>query len=286
MPTLDQISSRLQFAEFKKHDLRKVFEDLQSHSSSLASLTLQWEELQTHFDAVQSAIEQNFERLKSKEIQLLSLEIALDRRAKELELKEWELNRPIVPSRVKSESLEDGIDRSSSDANLRFCVTMDGRNLQLFLNENASNHGRMRNEVFAALLMSADPAKLVLDAMVGFYPPHLKNGEVEFEGAIVRRSCVLLLEQLARVGPPISPKVREAAARLAQEWKANMGLEVGNSLEILGFLWLLGAYRLTSEFDNSELLKLFENVVQHGQANGLAHTLGLTYRSAGEFSET
>lgn len=286
MSALDQISSKLQFAESKKHDLKKAFEDLQSHSSSLASLTLQWEDLQTHFDLVQSSIELQFERLKSKEIQLRSLEIALDRRAKELELKEWQLNRPIVPSGVKSEPLEDvpvnnGIDRFSSNANLRFCVTMDGRNLQLFLNENADNHGRMGNEVFAALRMSADPAKLVLDAMEGFYPPHLKNGVVEFEGAVVRRSCVLLLEQLTRVGPPIRPQVREEAARLAHEWKAKMGVEVGDSLEVLGFLWLLGAYRLTSDFDKNEILKHFENVVQHRQANELARALGLTDSSAG-----
>ena len=288
MSTLDQISSNLQFAEAKKHDLKKSFKDLQSHSSSVASLTLQWEELHKHFDSIQSSIERQFERLESKELQLRTLEIALDRRAKELELKEWQLSRPVIQSRVKSEPPEDvpvnsGINRSSWNATLRFYVTMDGRNLQLFLNKNACNHGKMGNEVFAALRMSADPAKLVLDAMEGFYPPHLKDGVVEFEGATVRRSCVLLLEQLTRVGPPITPQVREDAARLAHEWKAKMGVEVGDSLELLGFLWLLVAYELTSDFDKNEIQKLFKDVIQHIEANELGRALGLTNLGAGEF---
>lgn len=290
MSALDQISSNLRLGEAMRNDLKKAFEDIQSHSSTLASLTIQWEDLQTHFHFVQSSIERQFERLACKEMQLRSLEIALDRRAKELELKEWQLNRPVIQSRVKSEPLENvpvdnEIDRSSLHATLRFYVTMDGRNLQLFLNKNASNHGKMGNEVFAALRMSADPAKLVLDAMEGFYPPHLKNGAVEFEGATVRRSCVLLLEQLTRVGPPVTPQVKEDAAKLAHEWKAKMGEEVGDSLELLGFLWLLGVYGLSHYFDKNDIMKLFQNVVQHRQANELARALGLGLvgSGAGEF---
>lgn len=39
----------------------------------------------------------------------------------------------------------------------------------------------MRVEVAAALRLSSDPAKLVLDAMEGFYPLHLKKGDAEFD---------------------------------------------------------------------------------------------------------
>ncbi|KAK2977373.1 hypothetical protein RJ640_013352 [Escallonia rubra] len=47
---------------------------------------------------------------------------------------------------------------------------MDGNRLPIYLNDSPSD------DVFKALRLSLEPAKLVLDAMEGFYPPHLKNG--------------------------------------------------------------------------------------------------------------
>ena len=53
-------------------------------------------------------------------------------------------------------------------------VTMNGKALQLFLNERAEEHESMCDEVFKAFQLSLDPTKLVLDAIEG----HVKGKEM------------------------------------------------------------------------------------------------------------
>lgn len=55
--------------------------------------------------------------------------------------------------------------------------TMDGRTLQIFLNEHTNKLDSLFDDVLKSLQLSRNPAQLVLDAMEGFYPPHLMNGE-------------------------------------------------------------------------------------------------------------
>ncbi|XP_039056928.1 FRIGIDA-like protein 5 [Hibiscus syriacus] len=102
----------------------------------------------------------------------------------------------------------------SSRAHLWFCVNTDGKNLQMFLNEHWTDQCSIGTEVVMSLQRSADPAKLVLEAMEGFYPPHLCKGDREFEGKVARRS-ILLLEHLMELSPEIDPHVREKAMILA-----------------------------------------------------------------------
>ena len=85
-----------------------------------------------------------------------------------------------LQTQVNTEPLEDFLvndvdNNSSSSASHRFCATMGGKSLQIFLNERWKERDLMRDEVAAALRLSSDPAKLVLDAMEGFYPPHLNK---------------------------------------------------------------------------------------------------------------
>ncbi|KAG8478907.1 hypothetical protein CXB51_028759 [Gossypium anomalum] len=123
----------------------------------------------------------------------------------------------------------------SSPAHLRFCVSMDGKDLQMFLNGRWKEHGLIGNEVAMALKLSGDPAKLVLDAMEGFYPPHLSKGDIDFEGDVARRSCILLLEQLMKLSPEIKPNVRKEAVKLAFDWITKMRVESGHELEVNEF---------------------------------------------------
>ncbi|KAK3023628.1 hypothetical protein RJ639_043896 [Escallonia herrerae] len=227
-------------------------------------------------DSVKKFSSQRFKEFWVMKKKLISDEKLLEERVKELEIKEKDLEMRVLNAPVKIEPLEEMPLHDYAD--IIFCITMGAKDLQIFLNERARDHDTMSDEVFRALRFSLDPAKLILDAMQGFYPPHLKKGDVEFEGSVVRRSCILLLEQLMRMSPEIQPRVKEEALKLAEEWKAKMRVRAENSLEVLGFLHLLAAYGLTSAFDSDELSSLFETVAEHSQSLELCRLLLSTDR--------
>ncbi|KAJ6737493.1 FRIGIDA-LIKE PROTEIN [Salix viminalis] len=201
--------------------------------------------------------------LKGKQIEEVQLrEKKLEERLREVELenkkcleriKDFELKEKQLfdasNARVKSETVD-----CSLDANLHFSVKMDGKALQIFLNKGCKDDEKMKNEVSIALRLSSDPAKLVLDAMEGFYPPHLREGDVEFKEVVVKRSCNLLLEQLMKISPTIKPHVRKEATKLAFLWMTKMTLDNQHCLDVLGFFSLLASYGLASAFDSDELI--------------------------------
>ena len=76
--------------------------------------------------------------------------------------------------------------------------------LPLFLDESSKDHRTTSSEFCRALRLSLDPAKVVLDAMLGSYPSYLKKGVGEFEVGLVR-SSILLLEQVMGISPRIQP---------------------------------------------------------------------------------
>ncbi|XP_042011656.1 trichohyalin-like isoform X2 [Salvia splendens] len=150
---------------------------------------------------------------------------------------------------------------------LKFMVRMDGKTLQMFLNDREKEFDSMVDEIFKVLHLSSDPAKLVLDAMAGFYPPRLREEDVEYN---VRRTCIILLGQLIKLSPTIRPHVREEAIELATSWKSQLKAASQNakSQEVLGFLCLLSAFDLASYFDVDDLSS-FLMVGQYKEALGL-----------------
>ncbi|KAI8570023.1 hypothetical protein RHMOL_Rhmol01G0001100 [Rhododendron molle] len=247
--------------------------------------------IEKELHSVKNFISQSFEDVRSKNKQLKLDQQLIEERSKELELKEKQIDERSkelelkkkqfggTESNVKVEQVEgmpvDNVSKCSS-ADTQSVVKMDGRSLQLFLNERSNDHESMSSEVYRALRLSLDPAKLVLDAVEGFYPPHLKKGDAVFEKDVVRRSCILLLEQLMKIAPQIHPYVKGKALKLAGEWKEKMGVVASNTLEELGFMQLLASYKLASGFDTDELLKIFMVVAEHKQAPELCRELGFT----------
>ncbi|KAF5453917.1 hypothetical protein F2P56_023629, partial [Juglans regia] len=150
----------------------------------------------------------------------------------------------------------------------------DGKELLLYVNEHLKDLASLRNDICNALKLSVDSGKLVLEAMKWFYLPELKKGDMNIEVSTRRKNCVLLLEELMKVRPLIKADVSEEAVKLALEWKANIRFAANSSLEVYGFLLLLGAFGLMSEFDGDEVLKLFDSVKQRKQAPELFRALG------------
>ena len=169
---------------------------------------------------------------------------------------------------------------SPFDALKCLCVDMDGKNLKLFLHQYLGEHD-WSTEVHDALNQAPDPAKLVLDTMPGFLRP-----QVGFHKSLskprVRKSCILLLEQLMIISPWISPKEREEALKLADEWRLKLGQIYQSPVIAYGFLLFLAAYRMNSKYEVDELLRILEIASQYKASPGLCHALGLADKVEGE----
>ncbi|GMI65086.1 hypothetical protein HRI_000177900 [Hibiscus trionum] len=159
---------------------------------------------------------------------------------------------------------------STPSADLRFIASTDADRLLMFLNEHANND-RIGVDVYNALKMSAKPAKLVLNVVKAGIS---QKANVGVERGVVKNSCVILLEQLMRLRPGISKKLRKKALNVAQQWKGSIRNNSNYDKEILVFLMLVGAYGLTSEFNSKEIESLFQCVSQHKQAPILSPILG------------
>nr|XP_023892114.1 FRIGIDA-like protein 5 [Quercus suber] len=282
----ESIEQRSRDIELKENRYVELIQDFEAKEKRLGDCLKEFEEWHKELGLKDKKIEERSEELVLNEKKY-------EERFKEFELKEKHFKETIkeleltekrftdfLQTQVNTEPLEDFLandvdNNSSSSASPRFCVKMGGKSLQIFLNEHWKEHDLMRDEVAAALRLSLDPAKLVLDAMEGFYPPHLKKEDVEFDERIVQGSCVLLLEQLLELSPDIKPQVKQEAMILAMEWRMKMKVDAENSLEVLGFLQLLASYRLTSAFDADELVKYLEKVAEHEQMRKLCGVLGL-----------
>ncbi|KAL9447517.1 hypothetical protein AB3S75_015063 [Citrus x aurantiifolia] len=201
------------------------------------------------------------EKLKAKEKLYDEIKKSILHCGKELESAKKELERP--------KNLTD-----NEETQLLSLQSMNnGRSLQLILNQHLQKHDLIFGQISQTLTKACDPALLVLDAMQGFYP-HSRKGDMEFDVSIIKRTCILLLEQLSNIAPDINPQVRDAAMKMAGEWKKKMGVTGENSLEVLGFLHLLAAYRLAPAFDGNELESLLDIVAHYRQTVKLRQSLG------------
>ncbi|CAK9152191.1 unnamed protein product [Ilex paraguariensis] len=293
----EQLEERGKELELKERNLGSVQKELELKEKEVECAqesnekrAAELESREKQLNSVKKFTQDCFKEFQSKKKQCQLEQKLFEERVKDIELREKQVEDRVkefgskgkqfsnaIDPRVKTEPVENlpgEIDCLSAD--IRFVVTMDGKSLQMFLNGRGKDHELMAEEVYKALRLSPDPSKLVLDAMEGFYPPHLKKENVEFEGNVVRSSCILLLEQLMRILPQIQPHVREAALRLAGEWKAKMVVGGKKSLDVLGLLHLLASYGLASAFDEDELLNLVEIVAEHRQTPELCRLLGFT----------
>ncbi len=266
----DALESKEKQLKFVQETVNERLKELELGGKHLDSLKKSIEERSHNFEMRERQVEERAKELELKEKEVDSIQTSLKVAMKE---KDLEGKTNTLPSQVKIEQPE------RTPASLRPSVTMDGRRLQLLLNKHLQRHEIVRAEVCTILQTSSDPSKLVLDAMHGFYPPHSREEDMVFDVNIIRRSCILLLEQLMKTLPVVEPQVREEAMKLAIEWKAKMKVADDNCLEVLGFLQLLATYGLSSGFNEDELRSLLATIDQYRQAPELCRTLGIIYKA-------
>ncbi|XP_058070008.1 FRIGIDA-like protein 3 isoform X2 [Magnolia sinica] len=186
---------------------------------------------------------------------------------------------------------------------MQFCEQMDIKGILKFISDNRRDLAAIREEIPIAWKSATKPARLVLDALEGFYPPDQTNHQENKKDAALqglRRSCVMLMESVAPllVGSdsepsadhPLSSETKQQAKAIADEWKTKlMSADVdsanGNSLEAQAFLQLLATFSIASEFDEDVLCKLVLDVAHLRQTPDLCRSLGLTHKMPGVVEE-
>ncbi|XP_062026785.1 FRIGIDA-like protein 1 isoform X2 [Rosa rugosa] len=215
--------------------------------------------------------------------ELGSREERLNQRLREVELKEKQLDslhRRLERREKKVEELKPRV-KTEEDQSI---TNMDCRELLVFMNEQFRRIDLAGSRMSAVLQASPDPGKVVLEGVRGFYPLNrdVDGRETEMSLRCMRKSCVLLLQELKRMtSPQISAPVREEAKKLAAEWKAKMKEGSENSWQAKGLLRLIAAYGLDGVCDAEELQSLVAMVEQPEQSSELRRTLGLTDEAPG-----
>ncbi|KAL6205390.1 hypothetical protein ACLB2K_022650 [Fragaria x ananassa] len=297
--TADTITAAMQLIEPKKEKLKKAFDDLQSRSDVLSLFSLSWSDLDSHFTSLHNSLSQKLHLLQTLESQSPNPQTHTTQHPSssnsQTQLPKVSSLEPKPPTQIENDPnsstrvekdptlpTRNSVEASNSDDSdavaprpelVAFCERMDAIGLRKYMNDTKSNRNTMRLELIGALRRAPDPALMVLNAMEGFYVENKGVKDAEVSG--VRRTCVLLLEVLCGVSPNVGVEVREKAKKLAVEWKGKVNLEVENQFEAMGFLHLVAAFGLVSEFNMDELVDHMVVVARYRQATDLCRTLGL-----------
>ncbi|XP_062186591.1 FRIGIDA-like protein 3 [Phragmites australis] len=182
----------------------------------------------------------------------------------------------------------------------QLCEQMDTKGLLNFLSENCKKLASLRDELSVALRCATDPARFVLDSLVGFFPPDQTNSPGNKHNAlqVQRRSCIVLMEAISPAlgtkepggNLPWSSEIKEQAKAIAEEWKnklAEVDLDASNgySLEAQAFLQLLTTFNVDSVLDEDELCKIVVAISRRKQTAVSCRSLGLNERIPGIIEE-
>ncbi|KAM0994999.1 hypothetical protein ACFX15_010079 [Malus domestica] len=279
--SMEEWSTKL---ELKEREFESKVKDLTFIQTRVNECLNEVQLKEQHFDSLEKLIREGKKNLDSQEKSLqecsngLELkERQLEQRAKELELKQQDIVS------IRNSASDNSVIVSSSTSN-QSSINRDGEGLQLLMKKSLKRIDSLSSELSAFLQASSDPAKLVLDAMEGFYPSNSTedNMGLNYDLIVIRRSCVLLLQELKRLRPQINPLVREEAMKLADDWKEKMTVVAENSLEVLGLLWLITAFELTSTYNARELQSLLALVSQPEHAPQLRQALAMTHKASAD----
>ncbi|KAL5548552.1 hypothetical protein UlMin_003783 [Ulmus minor] len=276
--TTAAISEALDQIGPKKDSLKKAFDELQSNSSVLSSISLSWSDLESHFDELHNSLTQKFKSLQTLESEEKNQSLSKPDPPEVPECPSTSSN-PKPQKRVEPGS--NGVSVSGSvlprTELVAFCEKMDGKGLRKYVSETSKERNRIRTELPEAIRVAPDPAAMVLEAMEGFYRENEENkGDRDLELSSVRRSCVLLLEQLMDVCSDVGSVTREKAKKVAMEWREKRSKDVDeNPLESLGFLHLVTAYGLVKEFDMDDIVDCLVIIARYKQALDLCRKVGL-----------
>lgn len=250
MTETETIAAAIDQIDEKKQNLKKAFDDLQSHRSLLSpSFSLSWSDIDSHFSSLQSSL--------SNRLRLLQSEPPLPNDSPRIETDDAEATVVIRPE-------------------LRaLCEKMDSIGLSKYLADHWDDDAMPNQDLSAAFRYSPDPASMVLNAVYGSSKAPTSGKTID-----VRRVVVLLMEALIDLDDAkITPDTKEKAKKLAEDWKTKIG---NKPFEALLFLHLIAAFGLGSEFNPEELSRYLVMIAKYKQATLVCNKIGLDKERVGE----
>jgi hypothetical protein len=218
--TSETISAALKLVDRKKQNLKKAYDDLQSHSSNFSSFPLSWPDLDSHFTKIQTTLSQRLLHLQSLESQFQQNQNdPLTSPSKLPDPKPKNSNFSSIPNDPSSSSIPKS-SISHLEALISFCKNNDGKGLRDFIKENFNDRVVIKDELQIAFKSASNPANMVLDAIDGLLGANVMV-DVK-ESRLIKRSCNFLFQQLRVFSPYVSSDVRKKAEKLFNEWKVNL----------------------------------------------------------------
>ncbi|KAK7387148.1 hypothetical protein VNO78_27684 [Psophocarpus tetragonolobus] len=277
MAALTTISAALSVVDSKKENLKKAFDDLQSLFSPLP---LTWPQLDSHFTSLHQSLTHRFHQLQSQ-----SQHQTLNPPPQTPKDPHFSSN-PNDPSSKNDESSpgvcppNDVVPASVTPRNelVVFCEKMDGVGLRNYANDHFQDRDRVQAELPGALRHAEDAGMMVLGALDGFHGEGSGNEVKESELRKMRKTCIVLLKQFRVAALRVSDDARERAMKLALEWKERLMGDDDNVFGALGFLHLVAAFGLVSEFSLDELVEFSVVAPTNEEFPELCRAIGLTKR--------
>ncbi|KAF8053970.1 hypothetical protein N665_1358s0005 [Sinapis alba] len=296
---MEKATSNLDLVDLSKHNFHRTLDSLQENAHSLLLLSVQWKEIESHFDSTKSLLEE-----RAKELQ--ALEESLNGRAMELETKEKEFSSVHDSFKARVEDF----DKKEAEFHLEHKAAMERRkaeveeftkrieSMEKELDERGREYIKLRgeleplvsllakdtgcssvamstndlvkkNQALARMIPCLDPGKLVLDAVqesIKYF------GEAD-DGVV--KSCVVLLEKLMEMKLLTTREVNQEATQLGINWIGNVKTNPNNDSWVLCCLLFMAAYDLASVSTREVLLTLLERFLLYDQAPKLFRLLRL-----------
>ncbi|XP_018457185.1 uncharacterized protein LOC108828112 [Raphanus sativus] len=286
---------------------------IQERNEELASKVKQRDEIteairnsNEELDSVKEKIEDGLKDFQFKEEEQARVRASLMEREQRLELKEKELGarEEMINKKdqelklAKSVSSRKELSKSSKKTQMKakdlcsFCQqqlnsdqhvdlvrdarVFDEKTLQLLLRGHLKKLDQLHIDVLSSLRRSYDPAKLVLDTVIGLYSAHLRTAVQNLDPKSVQRSSIFLLECLMDMSPKPTTEVQAEAIRFATEWKNTSLVKAENPIEVLEFLHFLAAFSLAYTSDTNQVQSLFDVAFLRKYGPSLCKALGLS----------
>ncbi|CAN7089628.1 unnamed protein product [Brassica rapa subsp. narinosa] len=292
---MEKARSSLALVDLSKHNFHRTLDSLQESAHSLLLLSVQWKEIEGHFDSTKSLLEERAKELQAREESLNGRAIELESKEKELssvhdsfkaKVDEFEKMEVRFHSECKEaletrkaefegftkriESMEKELEQQR-DLRHEFepLVSLLGKDKGCSSVAMSTNDLVKRNQALARLIPCLDPAKLVLDA--------IQASLKDFNDSVVLKSCTVLLEKLIEMNLPITWEVNQEASQLGINWISMAKANTNNDSLVLCCLLFLAAYGLASVTTREVLLTLLERFLLYDQAPRLFRLLELEH---------
>ncbi|KAK7371950.1 hypothetical protein VNO80_05317 [Phaseolus coccineus] len=267
------ISAALQLVDAKKENLKKAYDDLQTHSSLLSSsfFPLSWSHIDAHFTSLHNSLSQRFQLLHS-----------LDSQQQHTHSPPSPSKDPIFPpSRSEPSSRNDAaLPKTHAERMIAFCNCMDGKGLRDYVGDHFKDKVALGVDLQSAFKRASDPASMVLDALDGVVGANVVKDDKELRKR--KRTCGLLFQQLRAASVSVSLKVSKRAKRLCVEWKGSMASEGGgDGVGAMIFLQFVAAYGLFSELTKNEIVSFSAMAAANDDLPELYRSVGLTDKVPG-----